>query len=89
MVFSCQKLSQTWECDFKYFWNYWFLKIYLLNAKKDLVSENPSAVNMSNLFLKLIFRSYDYAISFTDICIKKYLDMLYAGNDVISEVLKN
>ena len=50
-----------------------------LNAKKDLVSENPSAVNMSNLFLKLIFRSYDYAISFTDICIKKYLHMLYAS----------
>ena len=38
--------------------------------------------------LKLIFISYDYAISFTDICIKKYLDMLYTCKNVISLVLK-
>ena len=47
--------------------------------QKGLVSENPLAVNVLNLFLELIFRSYDYAISFTDICIKKYLHMLYAS----------
>ena len=33
-------------CVFKYFWNYWLQKMWLLKCIKDPVSENPLAVNV-------------------------------------------